>query len=275
MITSSLLFFAAGLLTLACTVIIWRNALQRRSKPDTTPSNSIAGLLSLAIILNIWAIHLLDSVTANGINFTLATGAAVLTLLVHVIYTIGILRHGIQGLGLFLLPVSALPLFLIPILPQAHDPNWVRTSSLIETSHLLISMSAYALLTLAAIHAVMQILLDRALKRKKMSTFVQTLPPLMDIERHMFAQVKIATLLIGISILTGLVWQWVDYQHLAILNHKVLLALFSLGVLILLQIKRHQACWSTSTASRTVLMAYALLLASYFGVKLIHSLIAG
>jgi len=273
MITSSILFFTAGLFTVLSTIIIWRNALQRRNKPDLNPSNSIAALLAIAIGLNIWAIHLLDSVTANGINFTLATGAAVLTLLVHVIYTIGILRHGIQGLGLFLLPVSAIPLFLIPILPQAHTPNWVHTSSLIETSHLLISMGAYALLTLAAIHAIMQILLDRALKKKKMSTFVQALPALMDVERHMFAQVKVATFLIGISILTGLVWQWVDYHHLALLNHKVLLALFSLGVLILLQIKRHQACWSTNTASRTVLMAYALLLLSYFGVKLIHSLI--
>jgi len=135
-------------------------------------------------------------------------------------------------------------------------------------------MGAYALLTLAAIHAVMQIMLDRALKKKKLSTIVQALPALMDIERHMFAQVKVATILIGISILTGLVWQWVDYQQLAIFNHKVLLALFSLGVLILLQIKRQQASWSTSTASRTVLMAYGLLLLSYFGVKLIHSLIS-
>jgi len=273
MITSSMLFFAAGLLSLLATIVIWRSALQRAQQQDQSPSNSIAALLSIAIALNIWAIHLLNSVTVEGINFTLATAAAVLTLLVHVIYTIGILRHGVQGLGLFLLPVTALPLFLIPIMPEAHVPNWVHTSSLLETSHLLISMGAYALLTLAAIHAVMHIMLDRALKKKQISTVVQALPSLMDIERHMFAQVKIATLLIGISILTGLVWQWVDHQHLAIMNHKVLLALFSLGVLILLQIKRHQASWPTRTASRTVLMAYGLLLLSYFGVKLIHSLV--
>jgi len=272
MVTSSILFVAAGLLSLLGAVIIWRNALQTSHQTDHGSSNSIAGIVSVAIILNVWAIHLLDSVTVNGINFTLATGAAVLTFLVHVIYTIGILRHGVQGLGLFLLPISALPLFLIPILPQAHEPNWVQTSSLIETSHLLISMGAYALLTLAAIHAVMQILLDRALKKKKLSRFVQALPSLLDVERHMFAQVKVATMLIGISILTGLVWQWVDYQHFALLSHKVLLALFSLGVLILLQVKRHRACWSSSTASRTVLMAYGLLLLSYFGVKFIHSL---
>ena len=263
----------AGLLAVAGTVIIWRNALQRRNQPEENPTHSIATLLSIAIGLNIWAIHLLNSVTAEGINFNLATGAAVLTLLVHVIYTIGILRHGIQGLGLFLLPITAIPLFLIPLLPEAHAANWVHTSSLLETSHLLLSMGAYAVLTLAAIHAVMQIMLDRALKKKQLSTFVQALPALMDIERHMFAQVKAASILIGISILTGLLWQWIDHQHLALLNHKVLLALFSLAVLILLQFKRHQASWPTRIASQAVLMAYGLLMLSYFGVKLIHSLL--
>ena len=171
------------------------------------------------------------------------------------------------------MPATAFPLFLVPLLPEAHHPNWVQTSSLLETSHLLISLAAYAVLTLAAIHALMQILLDRALKKKKLSVLIQALPSLVSIERHMFAQVKIATIMIGISILTGLVWQWLEYAHFALLNHKVLLALFTFGVLVLLQIKRHRASWSSSIASRTVLTAYVLLMLAYFGVKLIHSLL--
>jgi ABC-type uncharacterized transport system permease subunit len=142
---------------------------------------------------------------------------------------------------------------------------------LLETGHLFISLIAYAVLTLAAIHAVMQILLDRALKKKRLSTLVQALPSLMDIERHMIAQVKVATILIGISILTGLIWQWVDHQYFALLNHKVLLALFTMAVLVLLLIKRHRASWPTRLASRAVLTAYTLLMLAYFGVKLIDS----
>jgi len=269
--TSSVLFYASGLLTLICAIIIWRNALQH--KPEQGPASSIAGIMAIAIALNIWAIHLLGSMTAQGINFTLATGVAVIILLTHAIYSIGILRHGIQGLGLFLLPATAIPLFLIPNLPQAHAPNWVHTSSLLETSHLLISLVAYAVLTLAALHAVMQIMLDRALKKKRISMLVQALPSLVDIERHMFAQVKLATILIAASILTGLSWQWVEFQHFALFSHKVLLALFAFGVLVLLQVKRHRASWSTRIASRTVLTAYGLLVLAYFGVKFIQSLI--
>ena len=269
--TSTLLFSAAGLITLFCAGLIWREALQSNAVSGQQTANTIAALISGAIALNVWAVHLMDSVTAEGINFTLATGAAVSTLIVQAIYAFGILRHGIQGLGLFLLPLTAIVLFLTPILPEANAPNWVHTSSLLETGHLLISLIAYAVLTLAAIHAVMQILLDRALKKKRLSTLVQALPSLMDIERHMIAQVKAATILIGISILSGLVWQWVDYQHFALLNHKVLLALFTMAVLVLLLIKRHRASWSTRLASRAVLIAYALLMLAYFGVKLIDS----
>ena len=269
--TSSILFTAAGLITLLAAFILWQHALQR--KPAPGPANGIAGMLAVIITLNIWAIHLLDAMTAQGINFTLATGTAVIILLIHIIYSIGILRHGVQGLGLFLLPGTAIPLFMIPLLPEAHTPNWILTSSLLETSHLLISLIAYAILTLAAIHAVMQIMLDRALKKKKLSILIQALPSLVAVERHMFSQVKLATILIGLSILTGLVWQWVEYAHFALFSHKVLLALFAFGVLILLQIKRHRASWSSSIASRTVLTAYALLMLAYFGVKLINSIL--
>ena len=269
--SAAILFPTAGLLTAVCAGLLWQKALKGEVLTHPQTVNTVAGLMAGAIVLNIWAIHLFGSLKAEGINFTLATGVAVSTLIVQAIYTFGILRHGIQGLGLFLLPLTALPLFLVPVLPEATAPNWVHTSSLMETSHLLISMFAYAVLTLAAIHALMHILLDRALKKKHMTKLFQALPSLMDIERHMIAQVKTAAILIGISILTGLIWQWVDYHHFALLNHKVMLALFSLAVLLLLLFKRHRASWPTRIASRTVLAAYVLLMLAYFGVKLINT----
>ncbi|MDQ6993046.1 MAG: cytochrome c biogenesis protein CcsA [Mariprofundus sp.] len=267
---SNILFLIAGIITVAASFIIWRDALNRRGMPTQQPSNTITMLLVIAIGLNIWATHLMDAVTVNGINFTLATGVAISTLIVQLIYVVGIMRHGIRGLGLFLLPATVIPLLLIPLLPDAHTPNWIHTSSLLETGHLLISLIAYAVLTLATLHALMQILLDRALKKKRLSTLVQALPSLFDIERHMIAQVKVATVLIALSVLSGLSWQWIEYQHFAIFSHKVLLALFSLGILILLLIKRHRSDWPTRIVSRTVIAAYILLMLAYFGVKLIQ-----
>jgi len=272
---SGILFIAAGMATLAASFIIWHDALNRRGTPDRQQSaHQINALLATAIALNIWAIHLMDSFSVNGINFTLANSVAVATLLVQGMYMIGVMRHGTRGLGLFLLPATVISLILIPILPAAIAPSWVKTDSVLETGHLLVSLLAYAVLTLAAFHAVMQIMLDRALKRKRLTILAQSLPSLIDIERHMIAQVKIATTLIAISVLSGLSWQWVEYQHFAILSHKVLLALFSLAILVLLLIKRHRSDWPTRIVSRTVVGAYLLLMLAYFGVNLIKSWIS-
>ena len=77
---------------------------------------------------------------------------------------------------------------------------------MMEASHLLFSLLAYAILTLAMLHAAMHLLLDRALKRKQIGPIVQSLPSLLEVENHMYAQVRTATWLLALSILTGLVW---------------------------------------------------------------------
>ncbi len=267
---TDLLFLLAAASTWAAFALLWRSTLGGGERAGGEVQ-AVAGLVGASLVLNLWALHLIETVTAEGINFTLAASASLATLIVQGIYLIGLIRHGVQGLGLFLLPATGLALAAIPMLPEAHEPNWVRTSSLLETGHLLISLVGYAVLTLAAVHALMQLILDRKLKRKEVGRLVGALPSLVEIERHMMAQVRLATVLIGLSILTGLVWQWESFGRFALLNHKVLLALFAFGVLVLLLVKRSRARWPASLASRVVLTAYGLLLLAYYGVKLVQS----
>ncbi len=234
----------------------------------------IEALLLLSIAITVWGCFKLEPVTDQGIHISLVAAVAIATLLVQGMYLIGLWQHGIRGLGLFLLPLTALPLLVTPLLPTAENTHWIHTSSVLESGHLIISLLAYAILTLAAIHAVMHLLLDRALKRKQLSPMVQAMPSLFEIEVHLFAQVRWATALLAIGILTGLTWQWVEFQHFALLNHKVLLALFSFAVLALLLFKRQKAGWHGRRASHMVLAAYTLLLLAYFGAKLIRSWLA-
>ncbi len=266
---ANLLFILAGLASLTGGFLIWREA--RDGGARQAPAQRISLLVAASLALNLWAMHLIETVSEQGINFTLAASVALGTLIVQGIYLFGVWRHGVKGLGMFLLPSTGLALLAVPLLPQAHEPNWIHTSSLLETGHLLISMTAWAVLTLAAIHALMQILLDRALKKKRLDGIAQALPSLFEIERHMMAQVRGATTLIGISILTGLSWQWESLGHFALFNHKVLLALFAFGVLVLLLVKRARNQWPARLASRVVLTAYGLLALAYYGVRLIES----
>ena len=264
--TSEFLFPAAGVISLICAYLVW-NCAGGKSK---NAGRNIGLLLSAGIALSLIGLYQLEPVTEQGIDFRLATSVAICIILIQGIYLVGLIHHGVRGLGIFLLPLTTLPLLLFPLLPDEPHVR-IHTSSLIETSHLLISLIAYAILTLATLHALMHQLLNRALKRKQLSRIMQALPSLLEIETHMYAQLRWAAWLLGIGILTGLGWQWVEMSHFAILSHKVILALFSWGVLLLLLFMRRRAFWTGRRASMMVLAAYVLLLLAYFGVKLIQS----
>jgi len=268
------LFPAAGLLTLISAVLVWNGVWKSQAADSSGKKPVIEAMLLASIVLTLWGCFRLEPVTDQGIRFSLAAAVGIATLLVQGMYLIGLWQHGIRGLGLLLLPATAIPLLIIPLLPANESEQWIHTSSLLESGHLLISLLAYAILTLAAIHAVMHLLLDRALKQKRISPVIQAMPSLFEIEVHLFAQVRWATALLAIGILTGLTWQWVEFHHFALLSHKVLLALFSFAVLILLLSKRKKAGWHGRRASHMVIAAYALLLLAYFGAKLISSWLA-
>lgn len=272
--SSIYIFPIAGILTLIASFLVWSSIWKPAQTESIGKRPIIESLLVVSVLLILWGCFKLEPVTDQGILFSLAAAVAISTFLVQAMYLIGLLLHGIRGLGLFLLPATTLPLLIIPLLPDDGGTQWIHTSSLLESGHLLISLLAYAILTLAAIHAVMHLLLNRALKRKRISLVMQAMPSLFEIEAHLFAQVRWATSLLAVGILTGLTWQWVEFEHFTLLNHKVLLALFSFATLLLLLSKRKKAGWHGRRASQMVLAAYALLLLAYFGAKLIHSLLA-
>ena len=251
--------------------LIWQRAYQKEPRLSTRTESLLMTLQSIAALLTLTGIALLQPIQAQAINFTLAEATATATLFVQLMYLFGLIRHGIQGLGLFLLPVTAIPLLLIPFLPVDATTDPILTSSILETGHLLVSMVAYAVLTMAAFHAVMHLLLDQALKRKKIHPVIQAMPPLMKIEALIASFLRWSVWLLLLSILTGLIWQWVVFSHFALLNHKVLLALFSFALLSWLLSHQKKGTWHGRRTSQLILLSYILMLLAYFGVHLMQA----
>jgi len=261
------LFPVSGLITAVCAWLLW-SGVWNKPRLGAKP---MALILSASMLISIYALIRLEPVTNWGLDFRLAASVAVCTLIVQYIYVLGLLRHGIHGLGLFLLPVTAIPLLLIPLLPNASILR-IQANSMMETSHLLFSLLAYAVLTLAMLHAIMHLLLDRALKRKQIGPIVQALPSLLEVENHMYGQVQSATWLLAFGILTGIAWQWGYFDHhLDLISHKVILSIFSWAVLLVLLAMRKRAGWQGRRASWMVIAAYLLLLLAYFGVRLVQA----
>ncbi|PCH53889.1 MAG: hypothetical protein COC22_01415 [Flavobacteriaceae bacterium] len=268
---ASLFFPIAGLITLFSAYLIWSRILKGEKSHHPRYESLLMTLQSLATLFTLSGIILLQPVSNHDIHFTLVTAAATATFFVQAMYLFGLLRHGIQGLGLFLLPVIALLLLIIPILPEGAHTNPIETTSILHSAHLLISMLAYAVLTMTAFHAVMHLLLDQALRRKRIHPVIQAMPPLVKLENLMLALLHWSVWLIALSILTGLVWQWVDFSNFALFTHKVLLALISFTVLSWLLHRQRTAAWHGRLTSQLILAAYSLMLLSYFGVHLIQA----
>jgi len=267
----SLFFPIAGLITLFSAYLIWSRILKGDTSHHPRYESLLMTLQSLATLFTLSGIVLLHPITSHEIHFTLVAAAATATLFVQAMYLFGLLRHGIQGLGLFLLPVIALLLLVIPVLPEGGHSNGIETTSILHSSHLLTSMLAYAVLTMTAFHAVMHLLLDQALKRKRIHPVIQAMPPLVKLESLMLTLLRWSVWLIAFSILTGLVWQWVDFSHFALFTHKILLALISFSVLSWLLHYQKKAAWHGRRTSQLILTAYSLMLLAYFGVHLIQA----
>ncbi|RMH51604.1 MAG: hypothetical protein D6682_04260 [Zetaproteobacteria bacterium] len=263
-----ILFPLAGAVSLVAAWLLWARALDR-PLPTKEPQPLIATCVSISLFFTlIGAIGAAPS-SPLGIRFTLIDAAASASFLVQLIYLIGLLRHGIHGLGMILLPVTGLALILTPLLPTGHRGSWLETDSWLEASHLALSMSAYAVATLSALHAVMHLLLDRALKAKRIHPLIRAMPPLTDIERHMFAQVRGALWLLGAGILTGLSWQWVAWGHFALLSHKVLLSFLAWILLLIIALAHRRGSWRNKTSSYLVIGTYLTMLLAYFGSRFI------
>jgi len=267
----SLLFPCAGLLTLISAYLIWHQTYQKEPDKHQRTESLLMTLQSIATLLTALGIVLLHPIKAHEIHFTLVEATATATLLVQVMYLFGLFRHGVQGLGLFLLPVVALPLLIAPFLPVDASTPIIPTSSILETGHLLISMVTYAVLTMAAFHAVMLLLLDKALREKRIHPVIQAMPALIPLENMMMSLIHWSVWLLLLSILTGLVWQWVDYSYFGLFNHKVLLATFAFILISWLMHQQRTGAWHARRTSQSLLIAYVLMILAYFGVHLIKA----
>ncbi|MDQ6966095.1 MAG: cytochrome c biogenesis protein CcsA [Mariprofundaceae bacterium] len=262
------LFPLAGLITAGCAFVLWRSVW---SSGKTSP-NTLAMVLAASMLITLYALIRLEPITDWGLDFRFTAAVSICVLIVQYLYFLGLLRHGIHGLGLFLLPATAIPLLIIPLLSD--DPILrVHVSSMMEASHLLLSLLAYAILTLAMLHAVMHLMLDRALKRKKIGPIINAMPSLTEVENHMYAQVGSAALILALGILSGLIWQWEELGHFSLLSHKVILSTFSWAALVALLGMRRKSGWQGKRSGWMVIAAYVLLLLAYFGVRMVQSLL--
>jgi ABC-type uncharacterized transport system permease subunit len=141
--------------------------------------------------------------------------------------------------------------------------------------HILVSVVAYGLLTLAAVAGAAVVLQERALKTKRPTAFTRQLPAVADGEALQERLLLASAVVLGVALVTGSALSWRETGMLLRLDHKTVLSLATFLVIIVLLWLHHRQGLSERRAARYVLVAYLLLTLAYPGVKFVTDVVIG
>ncbi|MCL7462453.1 cytochrome c biogenesis protein CcsA [Pseudomonas sp. NW5] len=239
--------------------------LSRRTSPAP---RLLAGLGVPALLLHLLALYQLllgdGTLLLNFFNAASLLAAAVIALTL-----LACLRMPVHNLLLLLFPLGSLTSLLAVLVP-AGTLQPIREAPGI-LAHILLSLLAYGLLTIAVLQALLLLLQNRQLKLKHPSGIIRTFPPLQTMESLLFGFLWAGWTLLSLSLLSG--WLYLDdllAQHLA---HKTLLACLAWLVFAVLLGGRYRLGWRGATAIRWTLAGFLLLMLAYFGSKLVREFI--
>jgi len=237
---------------------------------ETSTSARVA-LISLGVgaaILHIAVVY--NSVfTTSGINLGIYSAASLIMAMVASLMLLAAIKQPIENLGIIILPVAAITLLLDQLFNAQHILS-NQYSSQIEL-HIILSLLAYSLLTIAALQSVLLAIQDRQLRHKHPGGFMRALPPMQVMESLLFQLIGLGFILLSLALLTGFIFlEDIFAQHLV---HKSVLSIIAWFVFAILLFGRWQAGWRGRTAIRWTLTGFAALLLAYFGSKIVLEII--
>lgn len=177
----------------------------------------------------------------------------------------------------FALVCSLLP-SLFPgtlISPKAVADPWFK-------AHFVVATVSVGLLSLAAMHAMLMSVQDRALHRQlaiapnsRAAHWLEGLPPLMTMESILFNLIYVGFALLSLTVFSGLLFSQTLFGKPLVFDHKTIFALISWFLFAGLLIARWRVGLRGRTAIRWVLSAYTALLLAYVGSRFVVEVILG
>ncbi len=228
----------------------------------------LAGLGGIA--LHAWVLYH-SVITAAGLNLGFFNASSLVAWIIGLMLVVTAFTKPVENLGALLLPLAALALALAAWFPSSSSvvamPSWQLRS------HILLSVVAYALFSIAAAQALLLAVQENHLRNRHPGGFIRALPPLRTMESLLFQMLGAGFLFLTLALLTGFFFlQDMFAQHLA---HKTVLSMLAWCLFGALLWGRQRYGWRGKTAVRWTFGGFALLMLAYFGSKLVLELILG
>jgi ABC-type uncharacterized transport system permease subunit len=211
----------------------------------------------------------LELFTDAGLNLSFFNAVSLAAWTVAGLLLISALTKPVDNLAILALPLAAITVLLDLRFPGSHllgaNAGWALRV------HVLTSILAYSLLTLASAQAILLALQDSQLRRHRPGGFVRALPPLQTMEALLFEMISLGFVLLSVGLATGFLYlEDMFAQHLA---HKTVLSIIAWFAFAILLWGRYRFGWRGRTALRWTLVGFAVLMLAYFGSKAVIELV--
>ena len=267
--SSNFHFITAALYALAFG-IAWRDmrALQPTEQHAHTPSQPpyLYACLLAAVLLHAVALFS-DLSGGEGLNIGFSHAVSLIAWLsVGAYSTIGRGNRLLTIAAIYLAPLALLSVLLPLWLP---GQRVVHFGGLAFKAHVIVAVLAYALFTVAAIHALLMASLEKRLHAGDLPSVLQGMPPLLRMERLLFQLLFVAFALLTATVVSGIVFSEELFGRPFQFNHKTVFALFSWGIFAGLLAGHWRFGWRGLLAIRWTLAGFVLLMLSYVGSKFV------
>ncbi len=241
--------------------------LWRSLRSDHRPAARAPAIAYLAALLHGASIVFIG-VRFGGLSASFFDALSIAAFLIVVSAFISLRQQAYSPL---LLPVFVIALtsMLLGLAFATHTPIVAESAGMLL--HILSSIIAYSLLSLATLHALLLMLLERELRHPHASVWLEKLPPLLSLESMLFKLIALGWLALTVAIGSGAVFiEDIFAQHL---SHKTTFSMISWAMFTVLLAGRQLFGWRSGTAIRWTFGAFLALILAYFGSKFVLEII--
>lgn len=199
----------------------------------------------------------------EGINLSLFSVSSLVSWLVAILVLLSSIHQRIDNLFIGVFPMAAIAALLTMIAGISEGKNYPQDVIV----HILLSILAYSIFTLATLQAILLSFQESALKNHHTYGLISSLPPLQIMEYLLFNMIWTAVILLTAAMITGfLSFDDLFAQHLI---HKTTLSIIAWLLYVTLLFGRTAFGWRSRTAVRWTIGSFIVLATGFFGSKLV------
>jgi ABC-type uncharacterized transport system permease subunit len=262
--TTTLMTLLAMALYLSAAGLLW-HGLRSGRRAEGSARAGIFALVAGALVLH--AALLYPDLFGGPLNLGITNAASLVSWSVALLFLVAAVAQPVESLGTIILPIAAVTIFIEWLWPSRHLS--LPGASPVQAAHIVVSLIAYSLLSIAVVQSLVLGAQERALHRRQTGGVLRNLPPLETMEHLLFRMITVGFLLLTLTLVSGVFFSEQLFHRPLRFTHHIVLSIIAWAVFGTLLIGRSVYGWRGRTAVRWTLAGFILLVLAYFGSKFV------